>query len=91
VSRFAGSSNAAERLVDDLALRTGRSAIHVSRTNPAHFDLHISGAVFDEVAAELADALDHFDVPEREKQEVLAAFGARKPEVIGGSGGSAAS
>ena len=51
----------------------------------AHSDLHISSEVFDEVAAELAHALDHFNVPAREKEEVLAAFSAQKPDVTGGS------
>jgi len=51
----------------------------------AHFHLHIPPEVFDEVAAELADALDHFKVPEREKQEVLAAFNAQKADVTAGS------
>jgi hemoglobin len=51
----------------------------------AHFDLHIPPAVFDEVAAELGLALDHFKVPKREKDEVLAAFIAQKPDVTAGS------
>ena len=51
----------------------------------AHFNLHIPPAVFDEVAAELGLALDYFKVPEREKQEALAAFNAQKPEVTAGS------
>ena len=51
----------------------------------AHFHLHIPPEVFDEVAAELGLALDHFKVPEREKQEVLAAFAAQKPDVVAGS------
>ena len=41
----------------------------------AHFDLKISPDVFDEVEAELGRTLDHFKVPERERGEVLAAFG----------------
>jgi len=51
----------------------------------AHFDLHITAEVFDEVSAELASTLDYFHVPEREKQEVLAAFNAQKPDVTAGS------
>ena len=51
----------------------------------AHFDLKISAAVFDEVARELASTLDDFKVPEREKAEVLAAFGGEKGEVSAGS------
>jgi len=51
----------------------------------AHLDLHIPPNVFDEVAAELASALDHFKVPAREKQEVLAAFNAQKSDVTAGT------
>jgi hemoglobin len=48
----------------------------------AHKDLHITSDEFDEVGAEIASALDHFKVPEQEKQEVLAAIIARKNEVV---------
>ncbi len=51
----------------------------------AHFDLKIPPEVFDEVDAELGRTLDHFNVPEREKGEVLAAFGGWKEEVTAGS------
>jgi hemoglobin len=51
----------------------------------AHRDLEISPGEFDAVAAELARTLDFFKVPEREKGEVLAAFGAHKGEVTEGS------
>ena len=50
----------------------------------AHRALAISPAIFDEVAAELARSLDHFNVPEQEKSEVLAAFAAHKAEVVEG-------
>ncbi len=50
----------------------------------AHFDLGISPEEFDAVAAELAKALDFYRVPEREKNEVLAAFAAHKSEVNAG-------
>lgn len=48
----------------------------------AHCSLKISSAEFDAVAAELADSLDHFKVPAREKNEVLGAFAAHKSEVV---------
>jgi len=52
----------------------------------ARFDLHITPEVFDEVIlVELARALDHFNVPAREKEEVLAAFKAQKTDVTAGS------
>ena len=52
----------------------------------AHFDLHITPEVFDEVIlGELGGALDHFKVPRREKEEVLAAFEAQKTDVTAGA------
>jgi hemoglobin len=50
----------------------------------AHRELRISPEEFDEVAAELGRTLDHFKVPQHEKDEVLAAFAAHKPEVNAG-------
>ena len=50
----------------------------------AHRDLQIAPQEFDEVAAELARTLDSFGVPEREKEETLAAFAAHKGEVTEG-------
>lgn len=52
----------------------------------AHRQLKISPDQFDEVAAELARSLDHFNVPEQEKGEVLAAFAGHKGEVTEGYG-----
>src|SRR6185295_19140649 len=60
---------------------------HYAATNPgstplgleeAHRELKISPTEFDDVAAELGRTLDSFKVPEREKDEVLAAFAAHK-------------
>jgi hemoglobin len=53
----------------------------------AHRELRISPAEFDEVAAELGRALDAFQVPQREKDEVLAAFATHKDEVTAGFAG----
>jgi hemoglobin len=53
----------------------------------AHRKLEISPDIFDEVAAELSRSLDHFNVPEREKGEVLAAFAGHKGEVVEGYAG----
>jgi hemoglobin len=51
----------------------------------AHSDLRLSSSDFDQVAAVLADTLDDFNVPAREKEEVLGAFEAHKPEVTAGA------
>lgn len=51
----------------------------------AHRELHITPDEFDAVAAELGRSLDFFKVPQKEKEEVLAAFAAHKGEVTQGS------
>jgi hemoglobin len=51
----------------------------------AHFEFELTAPEFDDVAAVLADSLDHFNVPAGEKEEVLAAFAAYKPAVTAGS------
>ena len=63
------------------ATAPGSSALGLEE---AHRELKISPAEFDEVAAELGRTLDFFQVPEREKDEVLAAFAAHKDEVTEG-------
>ena len=55
----------------------------------AHREFRITPEEFDEVAGELGRSLDHFKVPQREKDEVLAAFAAHKGEVTEGSMASA--
>jgi hemoglobin len=50
----------------------------------AHRELKISPDEFDEVAAELGRTLDSVKVPQREKEELLAAFAAHKGEVTEG-------
>jgi hemoglobin len=51
----------------------------------AHRHLEISSDEFDAVAGVLGQTLDAFHVPQREKDEVLAAFAAHKGEVTEGS------
>jgi hemoglobin len=63
------------------ATRPGQTPLGLEE---AHRDLRISPAEFDEVAAELGRTLDFFNVPQREKGEVLAAFAAHKGEVTAG-------
>jgi hemoglobin len=62
--------------------KPGRDAVSLEE---AHRELGISPDEFDAVAGELANALDFFKVPPREKDEVLAAFAAHKGEVTEGS------
>ena len=67
---------------DFSATKPGSTALGLEE---AHRNLQIAPAEFDEVAAELGRSLDHFNVPEQEKGEVLAAFAAHKGEVTEGS------
>ena len=62
-------------------VRPGRTNLGLEE---AHRALRISPAEFDEVAAELGRTLDHFNIPARERGEVLAAFAAHKDEVTEG-------
>lgn len=63
------------------ATRPGSTALGLEE---AHRELQISPEEFDEVAAELGRTLDFVKVPQREKEEVLAAFSAHKGEVTEG-------
>lgn len=58
-------------------------ACHMS-LEAAHEKFHISPDEFDEVARLLKISLQHFNVPEKETNEVLAAFAAHKIEVTKG-------
>lgn len=52
---------------------------------PTHYDMKLTEEEFDAAGNVLAASLDHFDVPEKEKNEVLDAFAAHKEEVISGT------
>ncbi len=56
----------------------------------AHWNFRISPEEFDAVAGELENSLNHFGVPEQEKNEVLSAFVAHKEEVTAGYRSAAA-
>jgi hemoglobin len=51
----------------------------------AHVRFEFLPEEFDEVAAVLANSLDHFHVGKREKDEVLGAFASFKPAVTAGA------
>lgn len=52
---------------------------------PTHYQMKLTAEEFDAAGQVLADSLDHFDVPEKEKNEVLNAFVAHKEEAISGT------
>jgi hemoglobin len=63
------------------AARPGQTLLGLEK---AHEDLRISPEEFDAVAAELSLALDYYNVPAPEKEQVLGAFAAHKNEVNAG-------
>ncbi len=48
----------------------------------AHKDLHLTAEEFAEVGAEIVRALDYYKVPEKEKQELVAAYMTAMPQVV---------
>jgi hemoglobin len=48
----------------------------------AHQDFHLTAEEFAEVGAEIVRALDYFQVPEKEKQELVAAYMTAMPQVV---------
>ena len=48
----------------------------------AHQDFNLTAEEFEEVGAEIVRALDYFQVPEREKQELVDAYMQSMPEVV---------
>lgn len=67
--------------------RYGGTKVGPSRLDlsAAHRGLRITGQEFDEVARILSETLDSFQIPAREKGEILGAFAAHKSEIVGGS------
>lgn len=63
------------------ATRPGETALGLEA---AHKDLKISPREFDAVAKVLLRSLNHFKVPETERNQVMAAFAAHKDEVTKG-------
>ncbi len=51
----------------------------------AHQDFHLTSEEFGEVGAEIVRALDVFQVPAREKQELVDAYMLAMPEVVSSS------
>ena len=48
----------------------------------AHKDFHLTAEEFAEVGAEIVRALDYYQVPEREKQELVDAYMTAMPQVV---------
>jgi hemoglobin len=83
---FAGTDMAAfkARLVDQLCMVSGGPCRYGGPDmRAAHAGRHISDADFDALIADLAAALDHFNVPAGEKAELLGLLAPMRRDIVG--------
>ena len=79
-----GKTRLRQMVVDQLCAATGGPCIYVGADMPtAHKGLQISETAWTVAAGYLADTLDKFKVPEREKAEVLAFVVSLKGDIVG--------
>ncbi len=70
-------------LVDQICEATGGPCVYTGDDMvTAHKGLGISNADFNALGEDLAAALDHFNVPEQEKGELLGALGAMQGDIV---------
>lgn len=71
-------------LVEQICEATGGPCTYTGRNMvSAHRGQNISEDEFNWTGGHLVAALDKYNVPEKEKNELLAAFGAMAPDIIG--------
>lgn len=89
---FAGHSNDSkmrirQHVVDQLCQATGGPCAYVGRTmKVAHDGLGITAADWDAAVEMLVASLDKFNVPAKEKAEVLAAVSATRGDIVSTNG-----
>lgn len=73
-----------QMVLDQLCAATGGPCYYIGRDmKTSHAGMHISEADWDAAVADLNATLAKFAVPAREQQEVVAAIGALKPQIVG--------
>jgi hemoglobin len=72
------------KLTDLICQSTGGPCVYRGRTmREAHTGMHVTDAQFDALVGDLVAALDRFNVPEREKTELLNALGGMRRDIVG--------
>jgi hemoglobin len=80
----AGTRRIRQMIVDQLCAASGGPCVYVGADMPtAHKDLQISDRAFDVAAQYLAETLDKFKVPAREKGELLTIVAGTRKEIVG--------
>jgi hemoglobin len=70
-------------LVDQVCMGTGGPCKYTGRSMKAtHKGLGITGAEFNYVVDDLVQTLNKYNVPEKEKQELLAILGPMRPDIV---------
>jgi hemoglobin len=70
-------------LVDQICQASGGPCTYTGRDmKTAHTGMGISGSEFDALVRDLVATLNRFKVPEREKNELLAALGPMKNDIV---------
>ena len=74
-----------ERLLSEqICVASGGPCQYTGRTmRAAHEGMNLTNAHFSALVEDLVSALDHFNVPSREKGDLLAALSAMKPDIVG--------
>lgn len=73
-----------QHVIDFLCVNTGGPCLYLGQDmKTAHKGLHITDAQWNAAGADLVTTLDKFKVPEKEKNEVMAAITALKPQIVG--------
>ena len=71
-------------LVEQICAGTGGPCTYTGRDmQSAHRGMKIDDAEFNALVEDLVKTLDKFNVPSREKNELLAALGPMKPSIVG--------
>ena len=72
------------KLVDQICEATGGPCRYTGLDmKAAHAGMRITDKEFDALAGDLVEALDFYKVPEREKNELLAAVGGMRGDIVG--------
>lgn len=73
-----------KHLVDQICEATGGPCEYTGRDMvTTHKGMNITKEEFNWTGGHLAAALDTYDVPEREKRELLTAIGSMEPQIVG--------
>ena len=71
-------------LVEQICQATGGPCTYSGRSmRAAHTGMNITTAQFDALVEDLVRALDRFQVPAREKSELLTALGGMRGDIVG--------